>query len=98
MGRRRPDNVDYHDCAFVITLITRDRLTYGPGSHLHVHGGDVTAVDAAGEERRVPVTDWEDVIVNAGDVLSNRWRRSRPAAESTGPPQPLTEDEPHRTD
>ncbi|TRW80306.1 hypothetical protein FK535_19980 [Mycolicibacterium sp. 018/SC-01/001] len=88
----------FHDCAFVITLNNRHRLTYGPGSHLDVHRGELTAVDAAGEERRVQVQEWEDVIVNAEDILTNRWRRSRQVSPgSTESPQRPADDDPDRT-
>lgn len=80
----------YRDCSFVITLINRERLSYEAGSQLLVEHGELTAVTAAGVERRVPVQDWRGVIIDAADILTNRWRRRRPAsptpAASSPPP------------
>lgn len=99
VSRRPPDTVVYRDCAFVITLINHARLSYGAGSHLHVDHGELTAVTAAGEERRVLVQQWQDVIINAGDIVTNRWRRPRPVdPASAASPQPPTDDNSHRPD
>ncbi len=79
----RPDSAAYHDCAFVITLVNQQQLTYGAGSDLSVHRGELTAVDASGNQRRIHVREWQDVIINAAEVLSNRWRRPRPPTTQT---------------
>ncbi|MBX7450863.1 hypothetical protein GR927_23020 [Mycolicibacterium sp. 3033] len=93
MGSRRPDIVAYHDCEFVITLTTRERLSYEAGSDLRVEHGVLTAITPAGLERRVDVHDWQDVIIDAGDVLTNRYRRRRPdAPESSTSPPPTSDD------
>lgn len=81
----------YRDCSFVITLINRERLSYEAGSQLHVERGELTAVTAAGVERRVPVQDWRGVIIDAAEILTNRWRRPRPSSptHAASPPPPM---------
>ena len=89
----------YRDCAFVITLLNRDRLSYEAGSQLHVDHGELTAVTAAGVEHCVPVQEWRGVIINADEILTNRWRRPRPST-TTPPasPPPTIDDDPHQPD
>ncbi len=82
MGRRGPDVAVYRNCSFVISLINSERLSYEAGSQLHLDHGELTAITAAGEQRRVPVREWQDVIINAADVLTNRWRRQQPPTPS----------------
>lgn len=78
--------VVYRDCSFVITLIDRERLSYEVGSQLRVDHGELLAISAAGEQRRVPMQDWQGVIINAGEILTNRWRRRQSPTPSPSPP------------
>lgn len=97
MVNPRPDSADYVNCAFVITLVDRQRLTYGAGSDLRIDHGELTASDAVGNERRIEVQDWQDVIINASEVLSNRWRRTRPpTTQTSAPPEPPVDDGPEQ--
>ncbi len=82
MGRRGPDVAVYRDCTFVITLIDRQRISYEAGSQLHIDHGDLTAITAAGEQRRVPVQEWQGVIIDAREIITNRWRRRQPPTSS----------------
>jgi len=71
---RPPHHMTFTDCIFVIRLIDDNRLVYDGGSTLHIDRGHLTAIDAAGTHRRIDVHDWLDVIIDAADVLTNRWR------------------------
>ena len=91
MGRRGPDVAVYRDCSFAITLIDRQHISYEAGSQLHLDHGELTAITAAGERRRVPVQEWQGVIIDAREIITNRWRRQ--------PPTPsLSDDNSHTPD
>lgn len=65
------------DCRFVIRFTNDHRLIYDSGSSIVIdHHGDICVTDGDGLQRQIDREEWLDVIVDAGHVVTNRWRET----------------------
>jgi hypothetical protein len=70
--------------AFVIRLSNEQRKMYAAGSQLEVgETGNLTAIDPSGNHWTVRRERWLDVVLDADEVVTNRWNAQRRGNSTT---------------